>query len=94
MKILPGLFAAIRVALPSQLALPFQHRRGIESLHHNFNNLNLVSLSEGTIVKKIAEFRFVVDGVASRLKFLAVIQRLQDARPLPIRNIVVFSIGI
>ena len=75
----------------SQLGLPCQDQGSIESLHDDFNNLDLVGLSKSTIVKKIAEFRFVVDGVTSRLKFLAVIQRLQEAGPLPIGNIIIFS---
>lgn len=75
----------------SQLGLPYQDQGGIESLHDDFNNLDLVCLSKSSIVKKIAEFGFVVDGVTSRLEFLAIIQRLQEAGPLPIGNIIIFS---
>ena len=69
----------------------FHGCRGIENLHNDFHKLYFVGLSKSSIVKKIAEFGFVVDGVASSLKFLVVIQRLQEARPLPIGNIIIFS---
>ena len=86
---LPCLFAVKCIA--RHLGLPFQGQGGIESLHDNFHDLYFVGLSERSIVKKTVEFAFVVDGVASGFKFLAVIESLQEARPLPIGNIVIFS---
>lgn len=85
-----GLFVTIYIAL--LFALHFHGQGGIKSLHDNFHNLYLISLSKSSIVKKIAEFGFVVHGVASSFKFLAIIQRLQEASVLPIGNIIIFPI--
>lgn len=88
---MPGLIATICISFRNQLGLLCQGRGGIESLHDDFNNLDLVGLSEGSIVKKIVEIGSVEDSVASGLIFLAVIQCLQEACPLPIGNIIIFS---
>lgn len=80
------------IALARQLGLPHERLRRVKRGHHHLDELDLLRARKSLVFKQIVQLALVRDRVTLRFDASVIVERTEDIRPLPIRDVVVFAV--